>query len=204
MAEQFDLFAEPQSEEDEKSREELAGPRVLYFDLETQKSANDVGGWENAHKMKLAVGVVWDSLEEQYFAYLETEALKLVEKLRTADRVVGFNVVGFDYVVLQPYANIDLREIPTFDMLIDIRKKLGFRLSLNHLAQQTFNAEKSADGLLSLKWWKEGKIDQIIEYCIKDVEITRDLFLFGVNNGYIEYLNKNSDAQKLEVKWRAE
>ena len=202
MSEQFDLFAEPQYEEDEESREEPSGPRVLYFDLETQKSADDVGGWEHAHKMKLAVGVVWDSLEEQYFSYLETEAFKLVEKLRTADMVVGFNVIGFDYVVLQPYASFDLREIPTFDILIDVRKKLGFRLSLNHLAQQTLNSEKSADGLLSLKWWKEGKIDQIIEYCIKDVQITRDLFLFGVKNGYVEYLSKNHDMQKLEVDWK--
>ena len=201
MPEQFDLFARSPSQEDGRSREKPICPRILYFDLETQKSADDVGGWENAHKMKLAVGVVWDSFEERIFTYLEVDSMKLVEKIRSADLVVGFNVVGFDYAVLQPYAEIDLGEIPTFDMLVDIRKKLGFRLSLNHLAQQTLNAKKSADGLLSLNWWKEGKIDQIIEYCIKDVEITRDLFLFGVKNGYVEYQSKNRGLQKLEVDW---
>ena len=201
MAEQFDLFIDSSREKPKNSKGEPVGPRVLFFDLETQKSADEVGGWENAHKMKLATGVVWDSLEEGYFTYLEKEAKQLVEKLRTADRVVGFNVIGFDYAVLQPYANIDLREIATFDMLIDIRKKLGFRLSLNHLAQHTLQAEKSADGLLSLKWWKEGKIEQIKEYCRRDVEITRDLFLFGVKNGYVAYLNKTRGVQQLEVEW---
>ena len=199
MPEQYDLFADPPREEQKANS---AKPRILYFDLETQNSSDDVGGWGNIHKMKLAVGVVWDSLEEKYFTYLEKNAKKLVEKLRSANLVVGFNVIGFDYVVLQPYADIDLQEIPTFDMLVDIKKKLGFRLSLNHLARQNLNVEKSADGLISLKWWKEGKIDNIIEYCTKDVQVTRDLFLFGTSNGYVEYQSKGRGIQKLNVEWK--
>ena len=198
MPKQYELFEETPPEE-EKTRS--AKPRILYFDLETQKSADDVGGWGNIHKMKLAVGVVWDSLEKKYFTYLERDAQKLVEKLRSGNMVVGFNVIGFDYTVLQPYADIDLQEIPTFDMLVDVKKKLGFRLSLNHLARQNLNAEKSADGLISLQWWKEGKTDKVIEYCIKDVEVTRDLFLFGINNGYIEYQSKGRGTQRLNVEW---
>tara|TARA_B100000686_G_C16790302_1_gene978237 strand:- start:2750 stop:3355 length:606 start_codon:yes stop_codon:yes gene_type:complete len=199
MPKQYDLFADSSPNQ---GKEKLVATRVLYFDLETQKSADDVDGWDNIHRMKLAVGVVWDSIEEEYFTYLEKDTGGLVEKLRSADLVVGFNVIGFDYKVLQPYANIDLQEIPTFDMLIDIKKKLGFRLSLNHLAQQNLNAEKTADGLISLKWWKEGKVDKIIKYCTKDVEVTRDLFLFGANKGYIEYQSKGRGVQKINVEWK--
>lgn len=160
-----------------------------------------MGGWDNIHLMKLAVGVVWDSREERFLSYREKDADKLVEKLRSADLVVGFNVLRFDYTVLQPYSSFDLQEIKTFDMLLDVKKRLGFRLSLNHLAQNTLKVKKSADGLLSLQWFKEGKMDEIIEYCIKDVEITRDLFLFGRNNGYVEYESKGRGAQKLGVEW---
>ncbi len=174
--------------------------RILYFDLETQKSADDVGGWGSIHDMKLAVGVVWDSCEQEYFSYLEGAASQLVKKLQTADLVVGFNVKKFDYGVLQPYADFDLDEITTFDMLIDVKKKLGHRLSLNHLAENTLNAAKSADGLVSLQWYKEGKIDKIIEYCKKDVEITRDLFLYGVSHGYVKYSTRKGVA-KLPVNW---
>jgi DEAD/DEAH box helicase domain-containing protein len=201
MAEQFDLFAGLNEGHDEPV-EVNTGPRVVYFDLETQKSASEVGGWGNSHLMKLSVGVVWDSKDGKYFTYLENDAPKLVEKLKSADLVVGFNVIGFDYSVLQPYSSFDLHEINTFDMLVDVHKKLGFRLSLNHIAQHTLKAEKSADGLLALQWFKEGKMDKIIEYCIKDVEITRDLFLFGEKNGHILYEGRDKTVQKLAVDWK--
>ncbi len=213
MAEQFDLFADPPPQgAPEPPQPEFSGPRIQYFDLETQKSADDVGGWGNIHKMGLAVGVVWDSVDEDYFTYLEPDALKLVDKLKTADLVVGFNVIGFDYTVLQPYANekhIDLQEIPTFDMLTDVHKKLNHRLSLNNLAECSLGAQKTADGLESLKWYKEylegdkAKLDKIIEYCKMDVQITRDLFLFGADHGYVEYTNRSKTAtNRLTVDWK--
>jgi len=197
MPEQFDLF----SDRDESPKEANQGPRILYFDLETQKSADEVGGWSNSHRMKLSVGVVWDSLEIKYLTYLEKDAEKLAEKLQSADLVVGFNVIGFDYAVLQPYAKCNLQEIPTFDMLMDIHQKLGHRIALNNLAQETLKAGKSADGLLALQWYKEGKIDKIIEYCIKDVEITRDVFLYGQKNKCLFLKSKYKGRQKLAVDW---
>ena len=154
MSEQLGLFGETEDQEAQKPVKVASGPRVQYFDLETQKSAEDVGGWGNIHKMGLAVGVVWDSLDQEFFTYEEKDARQLVDKLRTADLAVGFNIIGFDYTVLQPYSDFDLQEINTFDMLVDVKKQLGFRLSLNHLAQHTLNAEKSADGLVSLQWYK--------------------------------------------------
>ena len=205
MPEQLDLFVE--SKETEKSDFEIHLKtsdkyRILYFDLETQKSADDVGGWDKIHDMKLAVGVVWDSIEQNFFSYLESEASQLVAKLKTADLVVGFNVIKFDYGVLQPYADFDLQEITTFDMLIDVQRLLGHRLSLDHLAQNTLNAKKSADGLVSLGWYKEGKIDKIVEYCKQDVEITRDLFLYGESQGYVKYTTRSGVAKELEVDWK--
>ena len=203
MSEQLGLFGEVEDHEPEKPLiEEVSGLRVQYFDLETQKSAEDVGGWGNIHKMGLAVGVVWDSLDREFFTYEEKDSAKLVEKLRTADLAVGFNIIGFDYTVLQPYSDFDLQEINTFDMLVDVKKNLGFRLSLNHLAQHTLNAEKSADGLVSLQWYKEGKINKIIQYCKQDVEITRDLYLYGEKNGFVKYQSRSGNPRDLKVDWK--
>ena len=202
MSEQLGLFGEPADQEPAKTTKRVTESRIQYFDLETQKSADDVGGWGNIHKMRLAVGVVWDSIDQDYFVYEEKDAKTLVEKLRTADLVVGFNVIGFDYTVLQPYSDFDLQEINTFDMLVDVKKLLNFRLSLNHLAQHTLNAKKSADGLISLQWYKEGKIDKIIHYCKQDVEITRDLYLFGEEHGYVNYQSRSGNPLQLEVNWK--
>ena len=202
MSEQLGLFGEPADQEPAKTTKRETESRIQYFDLETQKSADDVGGWGNIHKMKLAVGVVWDSIDQDYFVYEEKDAKTQVEKLRTADLVIGFNVIGFDYTVLQPYSDFDLQEINTFDMLVDVKKLLNFRLSLNHLAQHTLDAKKSADGLISLQWYKEGKIDKIIHYCKQDVEITRDLYLYGEENGYVNYQSRSGNPLQLEVNWK--
>ena len=202
MSEQLGLFGEPADQEPAKTTKRVTESRIQYFDLETQKSADDVGGWGNIHKMRLAVGVVWDSIDQDYFVYEEKDAKALVEKLRKADLVIGFNVIGFDYTVLQPYSDFDLQEINTFDMLVDVKKLLNFRLSLNHLAQHTLNAKKSADGLISLQWYKEGKIDKIIHYCKQDVEITRDLYLFGEEHGYVNYQSRSGNPLQLEVNWK--
>ena len=203
MSEQLGLFGEPEDQKPTKTIKRETESRIQYFDLETQKSADEVGGWGNIHKMRLAVGVVWDSIDQDYFVYEEKDAKILVEKLQTADLVIGFNVIGFDYTVLQPYSDFDLQEINTFDMLVDVKKLLNFRLSLNHLAQHTLNVKKSADGLMSLQWYKEGKIDKIIHYCKQDVEITRDLFLYGEEHGYVNYQSRSGNPLQLEVNWKA-
>ena len=203
MSEQLGLFGEPEGQKPAKTIKRETEFRIQYFDLETQKSADEVGGWGNIHKMRLAVGVVWDSIDQDYFVYEEKDAKTLVEKLRTADLVIGFNVIGFDYTVLQPYSDFDLQEINTFDMLVDVKKLLNFRLSLNHLAQHTLNVKKSADGLMSLQWYKEGKIDKIIHYCKQDVEITRDLFLYGEKHGHVNYQSRSGNPLQLEVNWKA-
>ena len=209
MPEQLGLFGESEDQKPIKTTKLKTDKRIQYFDLETQKSADDVGGWNNIHKMGLAVGVVWDSVDQDYFVYEEKDAKNLIEKLRTADLVVGFNVIGFDYEVLQPYCkkyNLDFdleKDIKgTCDMLVDVKKLLNFRLSLNHLAEHTLNAKKSADGLISLQWYKEGKIDKIIHYCKQDVKITRDLFLHVEEHGYIKFKSRSGKLVQRELVWK--
>ncbi|MCF8026005.1 MAG: hypothetical protein K9K82_11040, partial [Desulfobacteraceae bacterium] len=62
-------------------------------------------------------------------------------------------------------------------------------------------APKSADGLQALRWWKEGRIREIISYCTKDVEITRDLFLLGKRQGYLLFENKAGKKVRIPVNW---
>ena len=182
MPEQLGLFGETEDQEARKPVKVDSGPRVQVFDLETKKSAEDVGGWDNIHEMEMTVGVVWDSLDQEFFTYEEKDVAQLVEKLRTADLVVGFNILRFDYTVLQPYLrklhlDFDLKEeINTFDMLDDIYELLHFRLSLKHLAQHTLGEDKldgAESGLYALELYKNGEIGKLIKYCQKDVEIKK-------------------------------
>ena len=171
------------------------------LDLETQRSAAEVGGWHRADRMGISCGVLYDSKEDTFIEYLEDHIVRLIEDLQKVDLIVGFNIKRFDYLVLKGYSKFDFSTLNTLDILEDIHKHLGFRLSLAHLAQETLGATKQVDGLQALKWWKEGRIRDIVDYCKIDVQLTRDLHLFGRQNGYLIFSNRDQKRVRIPVNW---
>ncbi|MBW1852612.1 MAG: DUF1998 domain-containing protein, partial [Deltaproteobacteria bacterium] len=193
---------EPASLEVDAPEQGETAPRVLVFDLETQKLAQDVGGWHNTHLMRVSVGVVFDSLEKRFTAYGEDKIDTLLAHLEQADLIVGFNIKRFDYRVLGAYTTKDLNALPTFDILEDVHKRLGFRLSLDHLAGETLKSGKTADGLQAVEWFRNGEMEKLTEYCRQDVMVTRDLFEYGLKNGQLIYREKQSGRRlRLLVDW---
>ena len=171
------------------------------FDLETQRSAAEVGGWHRAKKMGVSCAVLFDSRENAYLNFLEDQVDEFIDRLNQFDVVIGFNIKRFDYRVLSGYSKTNFSRLCTLDILEDVYEHLGFRLSLAHLAEITLNARKSADGLQALKWWQQGRIDEILEYCRQDVRITHDLYLYGQQNGYLLFRNKAGEVVRIPVNW---
>src|SRR5678815_577612 len=94
---------------------------ILYFDLETQRTANDAGGWDRKGNMQMSVGVIYSTRRGQYEIFPEARVHELIDRLRAADLVVGFNVLNFDYHVLMGYTVLDLaHELPTADLMLDM------------------------------------------------------------------------------------
>ncbi len=175
---------------------------IVYFDLESQKLFEDVGG-RDASKLLLACGVTWSTERNDFAVYWEKDAAALVNELKNADRVVGFNIIGFDYEVLKPYVpTVNFRSFRSVDMLQDIFHTLGFRLSLDSIAKATLGATKTADGVQSVIWYRNGELDKIAEYCKADVDITRRVYEFGRDNGFIHYYSKLGSKLKLAVNWK--
>jgi hypothetical protein len=159
-----------------------------------------VGGWHNAHLMRLALAVVWDSADGRFHSFREAEVHELIEHLAAADLVIGFNVLGFDYRVLRGYTDRDLAALPTFDLLDAIHARLGFRLSLGHLGEETLGMPKTGDGLQSLRWWREGRIDEIERYCRGDVAILRDLFEHARAYGHLVFRTRGGERVRLPLR----
>lgn len=175
---------------------------IVYFDIESQKLFEDVGG-RDASRLLLACGVTWSTARNDFAVYWEKDAPALVAELKGADRVVGFNVIGFDYEVLRPYArNENFRAFRTTDMLVDIYRTLGFRLSLDSIARATLGTTKTADGVKSVEWFRNGELDQVAEYCKSDVDITRRVYEFGRDNGFVHYFSKLGSKLKVAVNWK--
>jgi len=148
------------------------------------------------------VAVVYDSLEDRFYTFTEDQIEGLVGRLSAADLVIGFNVKRFDYAVLKAYTSVDLEALPTFDILEEIYHRLGYRISLDHLAKETLNRQKSADGLQALEWFKAGEMDTLTDYCKNDVMLTKDLFLYGLDTGYLIYRDKKQNERlRFPVDW---
>jgi len=175
---------------------------IVYFDLETQRSANDVGGWMHKAKMGLSVGVTYSTRSGSYRIYCENDAMELADELRAADLVVGFNHVGFDLLVLQPYTMWDLcSQTINLDLLVDLEGKLGHRLKLEALAQASLGVGKTADGLEAIRWWREGRLSEIAKYCAYDVKVTKMVHEYACQNGHVKYLDRFGRHQKVDVTW---
>lgn len=174
----------------------------LFFDLETQKAFQDVGGRENIHLLRVSVAVTFSTATNEFKAYTEKEVGALIADLKAADRIIGFNLFNFDYQVLKAYTSERLSDLNTLDLLEDLYNKLGFRVGLDALAWATLGVQKSADGWLAIQWFREGKLDQLIAYCRNDVAITKQLFEFGRDHGYVLYPDRRGRPQRVAVRWK--
>ena len=175
---------------------------TIYFDLESQKLFQEVGGGDPS-KLLLACGVTWSSERNDFAVYWENDVQALIAELKSADRVIGFNIINFDYQVLKPYApNENFRAIRSIDMLQDIFRTLNFRISLDSIAKATLSATKTADGIKSVEWFRNGELEKVAEYCKADVDITRRVYEFGRDNGFVHYYSKLGSKLKVAVNWK--
>jgi DEAD/DEAH box helicase domain-containing protein len=176
---------------------------IVVFDLETQNLFEDVGGRGNIGALKVSCAVTWSSVRNDLLVYWEKDIPALIAELKSAGRVVGFNIKSFDYEVLRPYAPDErLQFLPTLDILDDLFRALSFRVSLDSVARATLGETKSASGIQAVEWWRAGELEKLSEYCKVDVEVTRRIYEFGCEHGYVHYFSRLGSKLKVEVKWK--
>jgi DEAD/DEAH box helicase domain-containing protein len=174
----------------------------LVIDVETQKLVQEVGGWDFVHLLGISVACAYDSKTDQFLSFRENELKQLIELCY--DRlVIGYNIRGFDLPVLAPYG-LDSKRLDVFDIMYDLETLTRQRfLKLKAVARGTLGSGKSADGLLAVEWWKSGQVQKIIDYCTQDVKVTRDIFQFGRQNGYVRIQRSESGEKvtSVSVQW---
>jgi DEAD/DEAH box helicase domain-containing protein len=175
---------------------------IVYFDLETRRSAQEVGGWDKIRDMGMSIGVTYSTERGGYEIYTEETVGDLISELQRADLVVGYNVVRFDYTVLEPYACFDFSQVPTSDLMLDLADQIGHRIKLDEVAEASLGVKKTAVGTEALQWWKEGKLMEIAEYCCFDVKVTKLVHEYGATHGKVFYPNKRTKLkQEVPVDW---
>ncbi|KKU82341.1 MAG: DEAD/DEAH box helicase [Parcubacteria group bacterium GW2011_GWA2_47_8] len=161
--------------------------KKLFLDVETQKSFRDVGGRRNMNDLKVSVAGAYADWLDEYLTFEEDQLSGLERIIKEADQIIGFNILGFDYLVLQPYFETQLSALDTFDILQHVERFLGYRLSLNHLAKHTLGKEKSGHGLEAIELYARGEMNKLKNYVLDDVRLTYELYKYGIDSGYLAY-----------------
>jgi len=175
---------------------------TIVLDLETQKTFDEVGR-QNLHKLKVSVVGIYDFQDEQFQAYEESQIPELETRLKSANLIVGFNIKRFDMQVLAPYFFSSVDSYPVLDLMEEIEKVRGHRVSLQSLAQGTLDETKSGQGLNAVTLFRQGRMDELKSYCLTDVRITRDVYTYGGEHGSVSFISSR-DWKKYDVQvdWR--
>lgn len=161
----------------------MAAPIVL--DLETQHKFQDVG--YDVKKLKVSVVGVYDYATDKYTTYVEEELPQLFQVMEHCSVIIGFNIRKFDLPVLAPYYVGDISQFRMLDIIEDVEKALGHRLALDDIVRATLGLKKTGHGLLAIDYFREGKWQELKEYCLSDVKITKEIYEYGKKNGKLSY-----------------
>jgi DEAD/DEAH box helicase domain-containing protein len=178
---------------------------TFVFDIETQNFFTDPDvGWDNYAALKISVVGVYSYIEDRYYCYEENEMDKLTELFSDARRIVGFSMNRYDIPVLNNYFQRiknapKLWEMERIDLLEEIEMATGSRVSLDRLAGANLGASKTHHSSEAGALYREGKIDELKEYCVNDVKLTKELYdLYRKQNFLLVPSKKTGEMLKVE------
>jgi len=160
--------------------------RKIVFDIETSNLFSDVGK-NDPSLLDLSVVGIYDSKEDSYKAYMEKDLGNLWPIIESADILIGFNSEHFDIPLLDKYYPGNLTAIRSLDILKEIKNSFGRRMKLDQIAEGTLGINKSGVGIEATKWWKNGEYQKVIDYCLDDVKITKEIYEFARANNFLKF-----------------
>jgi predicted PolB exonuclease-like 3'-5' exonuclease len=160
--------------------------RKIVFDMETKNTFAEVGTRDPA-LLDLSLVSIHDSETDLITSYFEEDLGNLWPILEYADVLIGFNSNHFDIPILNKYYPGDLANLKSLDLLVEIRNSLGRRIGLDAIAEATLGTRKTGHGLQAIEWWRNGEIEKLRLYCEQDVKVTKAVYDFAQENGYLKF-----------------
>ncbi|MEK9154582.1 MAG: ribonuclease H-like domain-containing protein [Patescibacteria group bacterium] len=156
----------------------------IVLDIETKNTFSEVGR-DNFGALEVSLIGLYSYNKNEYFSFEENEIEKAGDFLKKADLIIGFSISRFDLPVLKKHFNFDLFSIPRFDILDEIELTLGKRIGLDLLAKTNLGSGKNGQSLEAPILYREGKIEELKNYCLNDVKITKELYDLAKEQGYL-------------------
>lgn len=168
---------------------------TIVYDIETKETFQDIGG-RDPKRLHISMIGMYSYNDRRLYSFTEDELPQFWRRLEQCDLLVGFNNKGFDDQVVSAYFP-EVTKLNSFDMLEAISNSLGFRVKLDNLAQATLGVGKSGDGLKAIDYYREGKIEELRQYCLDDVKITQQLYEQGKQTGRLYYTDLQGKKEVL-------
>ncbi len=182
----------------------------VIFDLETKSFFTDTGNSDASQLGASVVSVYVRELDDafsevsgQMYSFWEPQFPDMWKFFREADRIIGFNTVNFDIPVLKPYAPSDFPKFSHFDIYQKIKEvNDGRAASLNAIAKDTLERGKIDSGANAVNYWQKGDPESLAllkKYCEADVLLTRDIYDFGLKQGYLKFTDRWNNSRVVKV-----
>ncbi len=181
----------------------------VIFDTETKKFFDEIEGFD-ASKLGVSITSVYtrtldedlNEVEGKMQSFWEEEFPEMFKLFEKADRIIGFNSIGFDVAALSPYLPTHWPKLKHFDILAELRKVTGKRASLDAIAKETLGSTKNDVGANAIKYWNEHteeSLAKLKKYCEMDVEITKNIYDFVLKNGYLKYKDYWNEIHEVKL-----
>lgn len=157
----------------------------IVIDIETKNTFADVGGHDQVKKLDASFVGVYSYNQDQYLSFFEKDFKELSEFLKKVGLIIGFSINRFDIPVLEKYCNFDIWSIPRLDLLEEIEITFGNRVGLDTLAKTNLGIGKTHHGLEAIKFYREGNMEELKNYCLNDVKITKALYELAKKQGHL-------------------
>lgn len=164
---------------------------TIVFDVETQNFFTDPEvGEGNYNALRVSVVGVYSYAADGFFCFEESELMAAAELFRRAGLLVGFGLNYYDVPVLNRYflrlpSPLNLLDKKRLDLLGEIEMVTGRRVGLGRLAEANLDIGKIGSGAMAVELYRQGRIEELKRYCLRDVEITRRLFEQYRDYGYL-------------------
>ena len=181
----------------------------VIFDLETKSFFVDDGKFDPS-RFGVSVLSLYQRKLDENFKEVEGRILSFWEKdfpnmwkiFQEADRIIGFNSLGFDVPALSPYSPPGFSRLAHFDILDELKKKTGHKTSLHKIAKATLGMQKTDSGENAIIYWERGdkkSLELLQKYCEDDVRITKDIYDYVLKNKKLLFTDYWNNPRETEL-----
>ena len=164
---------------------------VIVFDIETKNFFTDPEvEWGNFEALRVSMLCAYSYAQDKYFSFTEYELEAAAVLFRDAGTIIGFSINNYDVPILHLHfqrlaedLRVNLWEKQRFDIAEKIEDIAKQRISLSRLAFSNLGVKKERHGSEAIALYRDGKMDELREYCMNDVKLTKDIYELMVRDG---------------------